>query len=649
MRLLFFRRSRRGERGIAMVAVLVALSITLVMVMVTLTYVTGSVKYSRYEQDAERALAAAESGVNDLLTEFRVDPTYLAHIDATKADPDGYCNKDATGGPAADMDIYAAVCGWDPDMAARFQQLGEDQAYHYAIVSSADLAESIEVVSTGRSRDVYRSVKARLSRETPTMWLWLTDYELSDPNDALLWPGITNGFYPAGQLTSEECGWGWAAGATPPGLHYAWDSYPFTPASDGKFHTYQSALDPANPRYCDQARFGLGDELDGPVHSNDAIYAVEGKVYDQLSSSNPECKNVDPTDNTTWDRCVVGDVRSTGAPVIGHFQWLGPAPSYRRVLDLPTTQNAKVKAVDDGVGCAYAGPTRIILDGDEMIVWSKETTVYRDGCGSLAALASPSGARVDVPEEGLIYVGPATGVPPTKIHHGAIGDGLPLGNYEGQAPTPYAEYIEEWVMELPEMYDGIGNLWIEGHFTGGNLTIAADRIAVITGDLLQDNDDQDLIGVMAGQRIEIYNPMVIKNIANAAGTLWRYQEYEMTEPDSLPYTYVGTGLWPRDYDGRPGLRIEAAIYATSGSFGLQNWDIWGELGDLEVFGSIAQRFRGIMGSYDDNGKRGGYNKKYKYNKRLTEAAPLLFPPISNGVWRIAWQGKADPLDAVTGG
>jgi hypothetical protein len=45
---------------------------------------------------------------------------------------------------------------------------------------------------------------------------------------------------------------------------------------------------------------------------------------------------------------------------------------------------------------------------------------------------------------------------------------------------------------------------------------------------------------------------------------------------------------------------------------------------------------------------GGYEKDYKYNQALVEGYPLLFEPLTNGDWRIAWVEKIDPPEAVTG-
>jgi hypothetical protein len=108
---------------------------------------------------------------------------------------------------------------------------------------------------------------------------------------------------------------------------------------------------------------------------------------------------------------------------------------------------------------------------------------------------------------------------------------------------------------------------------------------------------------------------------------------------------------PADHNSYDGdvdtFSIHAALYAASAGFGLQNWNLpvstnGKGLGTLYVYGSIAQRFRGIVGEYDDKGKvlTSGYRKHYEYNESLAQDSPLLFSPITNASWVIGWMESA---------
>ncbi|MDR1427289.1 MAG: hypothetical protein LBJ08_05970 [Bifidobacteriaceae bacterium] len=665
-----------------MVAVLVTLSITLVMVMVSLTFLTNSTKYSRYAQDSDRAVEAAQSGISDILAELRIDREYLDHIVATKDNPAGYCHQTATGGPPLDGDIFAADCGWDTSTPVGWQTLADGQEYHYTIISKAEVAASFEVLSTGRSNDVYRSVRARISQETSTMWLYLTDYEIHDPKDLI--PAMlrmVSGIY-APNYTSPECGGTWSPNQSNPDLLYGWQAYPVISDSTVRrdFQTlFKLVLTGEYMReYCTQNRWGYflsfdkpGPntplELKGPIHSNDVIYGRDAAVTGPVTTSYPACLDADPEDPTTWDKCVVGELSNPDKvyAMRGTLKWEGQAPAYRAPLVFPTTEEPKSMAADQGIGCMYQGPTRIVLDGDHMRVWSKETVDPKWGCGTEVDLQSDVGAYVEVPEDGLIYVDANPNVPPNKIAAGAIGDGLPLGEYDGTEPPPPTAVGQigqsyEWANGTHgSKLDGYGNLWIDGEFTGGNLTVVADRSIIITGDIGTLDDENDLLGLMGGENVEIFNPLMYrpKAYTNSAGELyWQENALGLREQGrTLEYVGHAEGEWPRNHEGEyRELYIEAAIFAASGSFILQNYDSQVNLGSLYLTGSVAQRFAGMVfsGFYytDVNLDRfpgGGYgDSHFEYNERLNQGVPLLFPALENGNWVVAWQGKTDPPDAL---
>ncbi|MDR1441355.1 MAG: hypothetical protein LBJ02_03045 [Bifidobacteriaceae bacterium] len=627
-----------------MVPVLVSFSIVLVMVLGSLSFLSASTKYSRSAQDVDLALEAAESGVNDLLAQLRVDPNYVDQVAAKKDDKHGYCMNPAVGGPAAEGDMFAADCGWG-ERPAKYKLLSGGQEYHYAVVSSSELAQSIVVVSTGRSNDVYRSIKVRISRELTTNWLYMTDYSITDPTDIEAWAGYTRYKY-LPDATTEDCGAGYVPGASKP--YYAWDASPFVPASEGKtrlFDAYTGA------RYlCLQVGwFGEGDDhssiaLDGPVHMNDVIVGYGMSMTGPVTSSLPRCKEVDPENKATWNLCTSKWLLDPNSPnmSVGSLNWRGEAPSWREPLEFPTTQKPKQMAFDDGVGCAYRGPTRIVLQGESMRVWSKGTTDYRDGCGAIAELESDAGAVATIPTDGLIFVDAMEGVVPERIKAGEIGDGLPLGTYTGEAPSAGAEFKEEIAMAQPEKMAGLGNVWIEGEFGGKNLTVVADRDIVVTGDVIAEPDSGALIGLMAGDRVEIFNPVMQTVKADATGTAWGTPVRE-SGPN---FQYVEQGVWPSDYKGgAEEVYLDTAIYTTKASFTVQSLDalVAGRsIGTIRVHGSIFNRFSGATANPDD----GGYDIGWTYNPALTKDEPLLFPPIVNGDWVIVWEEKVDPLPEV---
>ena len=86
--------------------------------------------------------------------------------------------------------------------------------------------------------------------------------------------------------------------------------------------------------------------------------------------------------------------------------------------------------------------------------------------------------------------------------------------------------------------------------------------------------------------------------------------------------------------------IYASIQTLQHSFWVESYDQGNPLGTLHVRGSIAQRWRGIVGT--GGGASTGYIKDYSYDSRLTFAAPPYFPQWTNAVWGAKTTGELKP-------
>ena len=640
----YLSRSRAKEEGITMVAVLAAFTILIVVVLGSLAYLTASTKYSRYEQDNDLALAAAKSGLNDLLSILRAEPKYLnpADVAATKGEATGYCQNEATGGPPSEGDIYAAAeyCGWTEATKIETKEFGPAngghfQAFHYAVTNYEPISMTSWVVSTGYSNSVVRSIRARISQDSTPMYLYMSNWEVVDPTDFTVYTDGKSGL---------ACGQGYPGLETIKQLGYSWEID--DPDSDKPERAY---VDSAGfKQTCAEPSFEVWDTLDGPVHSNDTIKSRGAKFFGGFTTADPACQAALPEDDGTWRNCVEGSADFGDTPPAYH--------GYQEIPQVPGKENLNVKNELESSGCEYFGATRIVFEGDNMRVWSKDTVnpAKPDRCGTAARLGSVDGALVKIPPGSLIYVrdldpsSPGYADRAKPVPSGYAG-GLPLGTYNdayASAPTGLGDRYEIEVAmdrDRPLKFAQKGNLWLEGE-TDQSVTVYSDSSIIVTGDLLTAEDTEDLLGLMAGDSVEIYNPILRTYEAYAypgGGFGW-----------TVPQSTRRESGWPHEYQEPADtgvLRIEAAMIAGKGSFLLQNWKSGGPLGDLQVFGSIAQNFRGVVAQETDATAPAlvnGYRKYYQYNTALIEEQPLLFSPIGNGDWHILWQEKVNPSDAV---
>jgi Tfp pilus assembly protein PilX len=167
-------------------------------------------------------------------------------------------------------------------------------------------------------------------------------------------------------------------------------------------------------------------------------------------------------------------------------------------------------------------------------------------------------------------------------------------NFDQQNTDTNATYKEEY---------NCGSVYVHGTYTR-SLTIGAETDLIINGNVSPSGvalgnapSGTVVLGLIATRYVRVYHPCEGNN--NLEGT--------MKEP------------W-----------IYAAILSTAHSFVNDNYQCGSKLNLLNVYGAIAQKFRGIVGRVGSS----GYTKDYKYDERLaTEEPPYYLSPLKAG-WKI---------------
>jgi hypothetical protein len=85
--------------------------------------------------------------------------------------------------------------------------------------------------------------------------------------------------------------------------------------------------------------------------------------------------------------------------------------------------------------------------------------------------------------------------------------------------------------------------------------------------------------------------------------------------------------------------IYGSIQTLQHSFWVQNYNTGSALGTLSVRGSIAQRWRGAVGT---SGGATGFAKDYSYDTRLAFSGPPYFPQWTNAAWGAVTTGEIKP-------
>jgi hypothetical protein len=492
-------RTRNGEQGVAMVTVMMVVLVLTLLMVATVNYAVQSQPLGRRDQDWNAALAAAQAGVDDYLYRLQQDGLYYTYSATSPPTP-----------------ANTAFTGWTtiPGPANQGQ-------YHYSVdISQFGSQGIVQVVSTGRVRGVQRTIRANMRRRGFLDYLYMTDFEALDP---------LSGYYSDPTTAANVCDVYW------------WQSRPTNP--------------------CVRISFVTGDEINGPLHSNDTI-SVNGSpdFNGPATTAYPSAMSCPASATYTW--------RWHGLSGCGDTpQFQSGDPRRVPILTLPAS-NTAIKTETDRTagktGCLYNGPTRIVLNSSgTMTVTSPFTTS--------ASYASCVGSNVALPTNGVIYVQNV----PTSQTATCTGSQNRLG-------YPVTGDVTTYQCRT-------GDVFVSGTLRG-SLTIASENNIVIVDDTTYSNTgaaSNDLLGLIANQFVQVYHPV------NASGN----------------------NITPAFQDPQ----IHAAILALGHSFIVQNYDEGAKLGTLNVNGAIAQKWRGPVGTGGGSGT--GYLKDYGYDTRFQFASP----------------------------
>lgn len=214
----------------------------------------------------------------------------------------------------------------------------------------------------------------------------------------------------------------------------------------------------------------------------------------------------------------------------------------------------------------------------------------------------------------------------------------------------------------PATFDcGLGNVYIEGTVKG-RVTIAAQNNIVVTGDLLISSTTKgstaigpDMIGLVAANSVVVYHP-VSRVVDSTNETLTTTTKSPKNLSGNCPSSSTGsftitggsngntvTCTWTttRTYadtlsnisypaaTGTSGTRwLYASIQTLARSFWVQTYNEGAATGTLAIRGSLAQKWRGAVGTSGGT----GYVKDYSYDSRLQFASPPYFPQWTNAAW-----------------
>ena len=610
------------------------------LALTALTYTMASQKFARYDQDYTAAMAAAQSGVEDFISRMNRNDGYAYTVD---------CTNTAWKGPRTASDA-PNTCGWNAGTVPGWLPVEPGNtnpkapSFHYKIDTSGAGQGTYQLYVTGRVNNRFRTIDVTVGKGGSTDYVYYTDFESADPANVQA--------YGDGGTNVVACGRDGATAAS------YWHS---SSATDGK--------STRSGKGCTEITFIGGDVLDGEVMTNDTILGTarsgqKPKFLKQVWTADKDCLGAGAS-NSSWESACL----RSGS--VADFN--GTKPKYHEPLNL--MDNAASFATVPG--CHYYGSTRIKFTNDgKMTVWNKtsvngstapDAVAVPGGptpsCGTLAQLNSTSGATVPVPNEMAVYVAASPAASAQRQCYkeelgGPSGQLLPVGTHTNLGPTSASStYTADSNMLETTKYCGAGNLYAEG-VVKGRVTLAAAQSIVVTGDLVLAGglSGTDMLGLVATNSVEVFHPRLGTVGAQAVCTRYWSNGTCRTYGSSFEWKTTTTGDvevggWPRRYKENgaagytpsSGVQIAGSIQTLLHSFLVQKYSVGGDQGTLLVNGSIAQRWRGIVGQGSD-----GYTKLYKYDPRLQFSTPPYFPKWANAKYTLRYSGEINTPQSLKG-
>ncbi|HTQ69593.1 MAG TPA: hypothetical protein VMI13_12970 [Solirubrobacteraceae bacterium] len=179
-----------------------------------------------------------------------------------------------------------------------------------------------------------------------------------------------------------------------------------------------------------------------------------------------------------------------------------------------------------------------------------------------------------------------------------------------------------------------GNAYIKGSYSE-SLTIGAANDLIVIGNTTttggsggSEPTGTATLGLIATNFVRVYHPVKETSCGKETckNTSSSCNETNMTKAEAEAFSKEMFGAVTED------LVVDAAILSTKHSWIVDNYLCGSSLGTLTVWGSIAQFWRGPVGS---GATHGFTTKNYNYDERLaTNQPPSFLSPTTTGAWKV---------------
>jgi hypothetical protein len=343
---------------------------------------------------------------------------------------------------------------------------------------------------------------------------------------------------------------------------------------------YYSEWSSKGSEFCETIFYLTGDKIEGPLHTNDAAQIGGSAVFGREGHV--------PSDSIEFN----GGSVPAGCP--GSATYNTATKCYTKgVTLLPPESDTSLEAYVEPEN-EFTGLTYLELIGSKNEI---KVTNFLEG--------KKTEKTIKWPKNGLIYV---------------KGSG---GNceFEVENSDTAAEF---------EKIKNCGDVVVHGTYKE-SITVAGENDVIVNGSIYPTSVEGKLgsvptgtavLGLIASRYVRVYHPV------STGGT---------REINECTASNLSAGEDPNGFGVAKDPYVYAAILSTSHSWLVDNASCGEGLGELHIYGALAQNYRGIV-------YRGGhgYIKNYKYDDRVaTDEPPYFLAPLKAG-WSVIRETAPGP-------
>jgi hypothetical protein len=553
---------RHGEAGFTMIMTVIGTTLVVLLAAVAVVAVNGDAQLGFRDASRKQAYEAALAGVNEYAFHLHANSAYWQ--ECTKAVPttetSALNQKGSTTNRRPVPGNSGASYAIELIPATGHATCETTNAAASMLESSEPMKGTFRIRSTGYSAKAKASVTATFKPASFLDYVYFTQLETSDP--------VTYGVEELIKAASRQCSKWIREGRYTIPLENEKGQYL---TSKGTTTTSLSQAD-----YCDTISFVSGDNIKGPMHTNDAFVICESPTLGREASDPIEVSSPEPGWYSTKE------MNGSGSNCTGKPNFKGTFKVNSTVL-IPPETNGELETIAEEK-FRFSGEIKICLEGTKMTV-----------------------------REGNSCAEPKKGVTRKLLYSGAFPANGVIYDSNKTCTGAYSPFL----LQYSESVGTCGTVNVEGKYAKP-LTIAAANDVLITGNIEKSNNE-GMLGLIANNFIRVYHPIEYSYPQVCEGS----RGHETCHEDTTAAPECGGNAETGDLSSP---KIEAALLAIKHSFIVDNYNCGAQLGTLNVIGAIAQKYRGAVGTTGSS----GYLKNYEYDNRLkTTEPPSFLEPISS--------------------